>query len=126
DRRPRLSGQAGRLSSTGLQLVRITSASARPQDDSRLRAMIRVCLAGATGWVGRPLAAAIEESSDLDLVAAVSRRASGNALMHTSVEEALGTPSDVFVDYTSAAAVKSNVLLAIKAGRHVVIGSSGL
>jgi len=88
--------------------------------------MIRVCLAGATGWVGRPLAAAIEESSDLDLVAAVSRRASGNALMHTSVEEALGTPSDVFVDYTSAAAVKSNVLLAIKAGRHVVIGSSGL
>jgi len=34
--------------------------------------------------------------------------------------------SDVFVDYTSATAVRQNVLLAIAAGRHVVIGSSGL
>src|SRR5205085_3174002 len=79
-----------------------------------------VCLAGATGWVGRPLAEAIQTSGDLELVAAASRR------MNTSVEEALRIPSDVFVDYTSAAAIKSNVMLAIDAGRHVVIGSSGL
>jgi 4-hydroxy-tetrahydrodipicolinate reductase len=33
---------------------------------------------------------------------------------------------DVLVDYTSAAAVKENVLTAVRAGVHVVIGSSGL
>jgi 4-hydroxy-tetrahydrodipicolinate reductase len=33
---------------------------------------------------------------------------------------------DVLVDYTSAAAVKENVLTAIPAGVHVVVGSSGL
>jgi len=32
----------------------------------------------------------------------------------------------VLVDYTSASAVKSHVLSAIAAGRHVVVGSSGL
>jgi 4-hydroxy-tetrahydrodipicolinate reductase len=87
--------------------------------------MIRVCLAGVTGWVGRPLASAIRDADDLELVAAVSRRG-GDDVTHTSLEDALRVPSDVFVDYTSAAAVKSNVLLAVNAGRHVVVGSSGL
>ena len=87
--------------------------------------MIRVCLAGATGWVGRPLASAIRDADDLELVAAISRRGGGD-VTHTSLEDALRVPSDVFVDYTSAAAVKSNVLLAVNAGRHVVVGSSGL
>jgi 4-hydroxy-tetrahydrodipicolinate reductase len=92
--------------------------------------MIRVCLAGATGWVGKPLAAAIRESGDIELVSAVARSAKGQAIgdvvISGSVEEALRTPSDVFVDYTSATAVKGNVLLAIDAGRHVVVGSSGM
>jgi 4-hydroxy-tetrahydrodipicolinate reductase len=35
-------------------------------------------------------------------------------------------PVDVLVDFTSAAAVRSNVWTAIRAGVHVVIGSSGL
>ena len=87
--------------------------------------MIRVCLAGATGWVGRPLAEAIRATHDLELVATVARRAT-DGVTNTSVEEALRTPSDVFVDYTSATAVKANVMLALGAGRHVVIGSSGL
>jgi 4-hydroxy-tetrahydrodipicolinate reductase len=86
--------------------------------------MIRVCLAGATGWVGRPLAAAIQASEDLELVASVAR--SGGPGIIGSVEEALRIPSDVFVDYTSATAVKQNVLMAIDAGRRVVVGSSGM
>jgi 4-hydroxy-tetrahydrodipicolinate reductase len=85
--------------------------------------VIRVCLAGATGWVGKPLSEAIRATSDLELAATVAR--SGGAT-HRTVEEALATPSDVFVDYTSAASVKANVLAAIRAGRHVVVGSSGL
>src|SRR5256885_17102685 len=90
---------------------------------------INVCLAGITGWVGAPLAAAIAASNDLALVAAVARRAAGTTVVNVkvsgSIEEALATPSDVFVDYTSAEAVKANVLQAIAAGRHVVCGRSG-
>src|SRR5450759_1979678 len=50
----------------------------------------------------------------------------GDVHISGSTEEALATPCDVFVDYTSATAVKANVLQAIAAGHHVVIGSSGL
>jgi len=92
--------------------------------------MIHVTLAGATGWVGKPLAQAILEADDLELVAAVARREAGERIadiqISGSVADALRTPSDVFVDYTSAASVRENVLAAIRAGRHVVIGSSGL
>jgi 4-hydroxy-tetrahydrodipicolinate reductase len=91
---------------------------------------VRVCVAGATGWVGKPLVEAIAKSDDLELVAAVARNSAGqrlgNVRISGSVEEAQRTPFDVFVDYTSATAVKANVLQAIAAGRHVVIGSSGL
>jgi 4-hydroxy-tetrahydrodipicolinate reductase len=92
--------------------------------------MIRVCIAGVTGWVGAPLAHAIEESDDLTLAAAIARRARGKRLRDVtisgSVEEALAVPFDVFVDYTTATAVKANVLAAVGAGRHVIVGSSGL
>ncbi len=92
--------------------------------------MIRVCLAGATGWVGKPLSAAIQRSDDLILSAAVSRSRRGerigDVVIAGSVEEALRTPTDVFVDFTDARAVRTHVLQAIAANRHVVIGSSGL
>ena len=42
--------------------------------------MIRVCLAGATGWAGSELARAIARESDLTLVAAVSRSHAGDKL----------------------------------------------
>lgn len=87
-------------------------------------------LAGVTGWIGKPLAQAIDDAPDLELVAAAARREAGRQLggirISGSVREALATPSDVFVDYTSAASVKANVVAAIGAGLHVVIGSSGL
>jgi 4-hydroxy-tetrahydrodipicolinate reductase len=60
--------------------------------------MIRVCLAGATGWVGQLLAAAIRAAADLDLVAAVAHRGRGQRLGDSivgSVHEALTVPSDV-------------------------------
>ena len=92
--------------------------------------MIRVTVAGVTGWVGKPLSQAIHAAPDLQLVAAAARRARGEQIgdvtISASVDEALATPSDVFVDYTSAASVKGHVLAAIRAGRHIVIGSSGL
>lgn len=99
---------------------------------------IKVCVAGVTGWTGQCVARAIIESSEFELVSAVARKTAGQdigeALGHArlgrlisgSVEEALVEPVDVFVEYTSAAAAKGNVLAAIAKKANVVIGSSGL
>jgi 4-hydroxy-tetrahydrodipicolinate reductase len=85
--------------------------------------MLRVVIAGVTGWTGAPLARAVQAAPDLELAAGVARR-DGD---YPSVEEALGAVSaDVVVDYTSAAAVRGNVDAALAAGAHVVVGSSGL
>ncbi len=95
--------------------------------------MIRVCVAGITGWTGRPIAAAISGADDLELVSGVSRSAAGTTLAELgapvfgSVAAALeGAGADVVVDYTDAAAVKGNVLAAVAGGAAAVVGSSGL
>jgi 4-hydroxy-tetrahydrodipicolinate reductase len=99
---------------------------------------LKVCIAGATGWVGKPLCLAVSEAGDLSLVGAVSRTHKGRNLRDVfggsnldltvsgSVAEALEAQTDVLVDYTTADAVKANVMTAIRRGVHVVIGSSGL
>jgi 4-hydroxy-tetrahydrodipicolinate reductase len=99
---------------------------------------LNVCIAGATGWVGKPLCLAISEADDLNLVGAVSRTHKGRNLKDVvsqsnldltvsgSVAEALDTPTDVLIDYTKANVVKTNVMAAIRKGVNVVIGSSGL
>ncbi|MCM3873912.1 MAG: 4-hydroxy-tetrahydrodipicolinate reductase [Pyrinomonadaceae bacterium] len=99
---------------------------------------LKVCIAGATGWVGKPLCVAVSGANDLSLVGAVSRTHRSQSLKDVfddskidlivsgSVAEALGTPTDVLVDYTKADVVKANVMTAIRKGVHVVIGSSGL
>ena len=89
--------------------------------------MTRVCVAGITGWTGRAVGDAVEAAADLELVAGVSRSAAGTPGVHASVAEALdAAPSDVLVDYTSATAVKADVLAALDRGVAVVVGSSGL
>lgn len=100
--------------------------------------MIKVCFAGVTGWTAAPIVAAIDAADDLELTGGVSRSAAGQMLaeaagsvgdgiVYASVAEALrSADADVLIDYTSAVAVKDNVLTAIDAGVHVVIGSSGL
>jgi 4-hydroxy-tetrahydrodipicolinate reductase len=100
--------------------------------------MVRVVLAGVTGWVGRALLPAIVGAPDLELVAAVARKAAGKDAgeavgaatlgvpVVSTLAEALATPSDVLVDYTKPDVVGRNTQEAIAAGRHVVIGTSGL
>jgi 4-hydroxy-tetrahydrodipicolinate reductase len=100
--------------------------------------MIRLCLAGATGWAGSELARGVARTDDIALVAAVARRDAGRVLgevlgeprlgcpIYGSVEEALATGCDVFVEYTKPTSAKANVLAALAAGAHVVIGTSGL
>jgi 4-hydroxy-tetrahydrodipicolinate reductase len=99
--------------------------------------MTAVCIAGATGWTGRALVSGVLAAPDLELVSAVGRSAAGRDLGEALGRETLGVPVhasvgealegvDVLVDYTSATAVKANVLAAIEAGVAVVIGTSGL
>lgn len=99
---------------------------------------LNVCVAGATGWVGKPLCLAVAGAEDLNLAGAVSRTHRGRGLKDVlggsgpdlkisgSVAEALDAPTDVLVDYTKPDAVKANVLAAIRKGVHVVVGTSGL
>ena len=100
--------------------------------------MIKICFAGVTGWTAPPMVTAIDAADDLSLTCGVSRSAAGRTLaeatgsrsdgsIYASVSEALRSADvNVLVDYTSAAAVKDNVLTAVRAGAHVVVGSSGL
>jgi 4-hydroxy-tetrahydrodipicolinate reductase len=86
--------------------------------------VIRVCVAGVTGWTGSAVAEAVDAADDLELVAGVSR--SGPASF-SSVAEALdGVAADVLVDYTHAAVTKANTLAAVERGVAVVVGSSGM
>lgn len=100
--------------------------------------MIRVCIAGATGWAGSELARAVARTTDLELVAAVGRRGAGGPLgavlndaslktpVYATAAEALANPVDVFVEYTKPESAKGHILAAVRAGAHVVVGTSGL
>jgi len=100
--------------------------------------VIRVCLAGATGWAGSELARSIARTPDLTLVAAVSRKHAGRGLgdvlgeprltcsVYASATEGLANPCDVFVEYTKPDSAKTNILTALERGTHVVVGTSGL
>lgn len=99
---------------------------------------LKVCIAGVTGWVGRSLVPAIGGADDLELTSAVSRSGAGRLLsevlgsgspdlrIQRTVAEALATPCDVLIDYTSPEAVRGNVLEALSRGVAAVIGTSGL
>jgi 4-hydroxy-tetrahydrodipicolinate reductase len=100
--------------------------------------VIRVCLAGATGWAGSELARSIAKVSDITIVAAVSRQHAGRILGDVLGEPRLNCPvlamageavaigCDVFVEYTKPDIAKRNVLAALEHDAHVVIGTSGL
>jgi 4-hydroxy-tetrahydrodipicolinate reductase len=100
--------------------------------------VLKVCLAGATGWAGSGLARSIASAPDLALVAAVARRHAGRVLgevlgeprltarVYASATEALANPCDIFVEYTKPDSAKNNILGALERGAHVVVGTSGL
>jgi 4-hydroxy-tetrahydrodipicolinate reductase len=99
---------------------------------------LKICLAGATGWAGSELSRGIVDAVDMELVAAISRSHAGKTLgeaigieglttpIFSTVEEALGTKPDVFVEYTKPDVAKFHILSALESGAHVVVGTSGL
>jgi 4-hydroxy-tetrahydrodipicolinate reductase len=86
--------------------------------------VIRVGIAGVTGWTGRAVAEAVDSADDLELVFGVAR--SDPAQFSTVVEALDAVETDVLVDYTHAAVVAENVRAAVERGVGVVVGSSGL
>lgn len=100
--------------------------------------MIRIVIAGATGWVGRELVKAVAAAPDLTLVGAVARSAAGRDAgeavglaplgvpVSASLAEALRVPSDVVIDYTKPNVVKAHALEALRHGRAFIVGASGL
>jgi 4-hydroxy-tetrahydrodipicolinate reductase len=98
----------------------------------------KICIAGATGNVGRHLVKAVLDADDLELTAAVGKSNVGenlgrivgdertNIVVDSSVEVACEAKFDVFIDYTQPDVVRENVRTAIERGVHVVIGTSGL
>lgn len=98
----------------------------------------RICMAGATGWVGRALVQAIESSKDFDLTSAVARSAAGEQLdaavpgatsdlkLRKTFSEALQSDEfDVLIDYTLPDAIYQHTMQAIEAGVSVIMGTSG-
>jgi 4-hydroxy-tetrahydrodipicolinate reductase len=99
---------------------------------------INVCLAGATGWVGADLARAIHNADDMQLTGAIARSSAGRKLgqvlnlagldivVQDSAERALTDGADVFVEFSRPESARAHILCALKAGAHVVVGTSGL
>ncbi|HWX75721.1 MAG TPA: dihydrodipicolinate reductase C-terminal domain-containing protein [Solirubrobacteraceae bacterium] len=80
--------------------------------------MIAVAVAGAAGRMGEAVCEAVEGAEDMRLSARADPQ------LGASLEDALGD-ADVLVDFTVPDAALENALAAVRAGVHVVIGTTG-
>jgi 4-hydroxy-tetrahydrodipicolinate reductase len=80
--------------------------------------MIRVAVAGAAGRMGETVCAAVDAAEDMEL----SGRA--DPLLGTTLERVLAE-AEVVVDFTRPDTALGNALACLRAGVHVVIGTSG-
>jgi 4-hydroxy-tetrahydrodipicolinate reductase len=80
---------------------------------------IHVAVAGAAGRMGQAVCGAVDGAEDLELVARA------DPALGTSVQEALGHRPQVLVDFTTPSSALDNARLAVQAGVHVVIGTTG-
>jgi 4-hydroxy-tetrahydrodipicolinate reductase len=83
--------------------------------------MIRVAVAGAAGRMGETVCAAVEGAEDMELVGRADPQ------LETTLEDVLtGTnPPEVVVDFTQPDTALGNALSCVRAGVHVVIGTTG-
>ena len=80
--------------------------------------MIRVAVSGAAGRMGETVCAAVEHAEDMQLVGRA------DPLLGTSLEEIL-PGAEVVVDFTQPDTALGNALSCLRAGVHVVVGTSG-
>ena len=64
--------------------------------------MIKVCLAGATGWTGKALATALHASAEFELTSALTRTTGGKDLGEVIAGTHWGTP--IYSDLNKALA----------------------
>ncbi|HEX7610086.1 MAG TPA: 4-hydroxy-tetrahydrodipicolinate reductase [Solirubrobacteraceae bacterium] len=80
--------------------------------------MIRVAVAGAAGRMGETVCAAVEGAEDMELVGRA------DPLLGVSVADVL-EDAEVLVDFTTPDTALRNALACVRAGVHVVIGTTG-
>jgi 4-hydroxy-tetrahydrodipicolinate reductase len=80
---------------------------------------IGVAVAGAAGRMGQTVCDTVEAAQDMELVARA------DPALGSSVQEALEARPQVLVDFTTPATALDNARLAVRAGVHVVIGTTG-
>ncbi len=80
--------------------------------------MIKVAVAGAAGRMGETVCEAVQGAEDMQLVARV------DPLLGTTLADVLDD-ADVVVDFTQPEAALANALECVRAGVHVVIGTTG-
>jgi len=80
--------------------------------------MIAVAVAGAAGRMGETVCRAVTAAQDMELVGRADPRLS------TAVADVL-EEADVLVDFTTPTTALANARLAVAAGVHVVIGTTG-
>jgi len=80
--------------------------------------MIRVAVAGAAGRMGETVCAAVQGAEDLELVGRA------DPLLESSLQEVL-PGAEVVVDFTQPDSALENARACLRAGVHVVIGTTG-
>ena len=80
--------------------------------------MIRVAVAGAAGRMGETVCAAVDGAADMELVGRADPQ------LGTTLEEGL-PGAEVVVDFTRPDTALGNALACVRAGVHVVIGTTG-
>ena len=80
--------------------------------------MIAVVVAGAAGRMGQTVCEAVEHAPDMELAGRA------DPLLGSSLEELLGG-AQVVVDFTTPQTALENALACLRAGVHVVIGTTG-
>jgi 4-hydroxy-tetrahydrodipicolinate reductase len=80
--------------------------------------VIRVAVAGAAGRMGQAVCRAVEAADGLELTG------QADPWLDTTVADVLGA-ADVLVDFTLPDTARDNVLAALDAGVHAVVGTSG-
>ncbi len=80
--------------------------------------MIAVAVAGAAGRMGESVCAAVRDAPDMELVGRA------DPLLGTTLEEVLPR-AEVVVDFTRPDTALGNALTCLRAGVHVVVGTSG-
>ena len=89
--------------------------------------MIDVCVSGAAGRMGRAVVGAVTRQDDMRVTMLVDPALAGEPGVYPDLASALAAASpEVMVDFTVPDSVFANATAALRAGVHVVVGTTGL